>query len=238
METPFPSLTSTWHNDSYPSISSLRPELSAAGKTVIIVGAGSGIRRATAASFDHAGASKIILIASVTNEAISSVAAIVGLWNVLVLAADYLSQPATIMDSLVDEWLYDPRKSVPSHHQPFPRCYHQPGLSAHTSSKLAVVKIMDYIAAEALSVFAAALSPGMIHTAIIDKLGIDAATLPFDSVGLPANFMVWLTSPEASLNGRYVYANWNVAELKARAEEIKSGAILTPGVTGWPFAPA
>lgn len=60
----------------------------------------------------------------------------------------------------------------------------------------------------------------------------------FVLVELPANFMVWLTSPEASfLNGRYVYANWDVNELRARAEDIQSGILLTPGINGWPFAP-
>lgn len=39
MEPPYPSLTSTWHNDTYPSISPSRPELSVAGKTVVIAGA-------------------------------------------------------------------------------------------------------------------------------------------------------------------------------------------------------
>lgn len=39
MQPPFPSLTATWHNESYPAISPIRPELSAAGKTVIIAGA-------------------------------------------------------------------------------------------------------------------------------------------------------------------------------------------------------
>lgn len=43
MAPPLPSFTSTWHNDTYPAISPTRPELSAAGKTVIITGAVSGL---------------------------------------------------------------------------------------------------------------------------------------------------------------------------------------------------
>lgn len=57
----------------------------------------------------------------------------------------------------------------------------QPGLSAYTSSKLAVVKLMEHIAAEATSVFAAALNPGVIHTAMLDKVGGDTGSLPVDS---------------------------------------------------------
>ena len=53
---------------------------------------------------------------------------------------------------------------------------------------------------------------------------------------LPAEFMVWLTSPEAAfLNGRCAWANWDVDELKAKADKIESGLLLTAGVYGWPF---
>jgi len=40
---------------------------------------------------------------------------------------------------------------------------------------------------------------------------------------LPGNFCVWLASPEAAfLHGRFVWANWDVDELKARAEEVEN----------------
>jgi hypothetical protein len=59
------------------------------------------------------------------------------------------------------------------------------------------------------------------------------------TVDLPANFAVWLASTEASfLNGRYVWANWDVDELKARADEIQADGLLTGSVLGWPFSPA
>lgn len=35
---PFPSLTKTWHTESYPAISPTRPELSTDSKTVVITG--------------------------------------------------------------------------------------------------------------------------------------------------------------------------------------------------------
>jgi hypothetical protein len=48
--------------------------------------------------------------------------------------------------------------------------------------------------------------------------------------------MVWLSSPEASfLNGRSVWANWDVEELKGQAEAIQSGQQLTSGIYGWPY---
>lgn len=39
MKPPFPSVTTTWHNDTYAAISPSRSELSVAGKSVIITGA-------------------------------------------------------------------------------------------------------------------------------------------------------------------------------------------------------
>jgi hypothetical protein len=48
--------------------------------------------------------------------------------------------------------------------------------------------------------------------------------------------MVWLSSPEAVfLKGRFVWANWDIDELKAKAEEFKNNpSLLTTGLLGWP----
>lgn len=62
MTAPFPSPTKTWHSTIYSSLSPLRPELSAKGKTVIITGAGSGIGAETARYFAQAGSSRIALL--------------------------------------------------------------------------------------------------------------------------------------------------------------------------------
>jgi NAD(P)-dependent dehydrogenase (short-subunit alcohol dehydrogenase family) len=59
---PFPSLTSTWHSQSYPAIDPLRPELSAKGKVVVVTGGGGSIGAATALAFAKAGACKIGII--------------------------------------------------------------------------------------------------------------------------------------------------------------------------------
>src|SRR5436853_4402909 len=59
MQPPFPSLTSTWHNATYPDIDPSQPGLSVAGKTVLITGGGRGIGARMAHAFAKAGASVI-----------------------------------------------------------------------------------------------------------------------------------------------------------------------------------
>ncbi len=57
-----------------------------------------------------------------------------------------------------------------------------------------------------------------------------------DLVSLPASFHVWLASPEARfLKGKFLWANWDVDELKARAKEIEATTQLSIGLGGWPF---
>lgn len=60
------------------------------------------------------------------------------------------------------------------------------GLSAYISSKLALIKIVEFLAAENPTVFAAALHPGMINTSILRSSGADPSTLPLDSGKQPS----------------------------------------------------
>lgn len=55
------------------------------------------------------------------------------------------------------------------------------------------------------------------------------------AVSLPGHFSVWLASAEARfLTGRFVYANWDVEELKGRAAEIERSDLLKIGLIGEP----
>lgn len=56
------------------------------------------------------------------------------------------------------------------------------------------------------------------------------------TVELPAHFLVWLASGEASfLRNKFVWANYDVEELMARAEEIKTSFLLRVSLNGVDF---
>lgn len=53
------------------------------------------------------------------------------------------------------------------------------------------------------------------------------------AVELPAHFLVWITSDEAGfLRNKFVWANWDVEELKVRAEEIQTSFLLRVSLNG------
>ncbi|KAL4914432.1 hypothetical protein BDW62DRAFT_213422 [Aspergillus aurantiobrunneus] len=283
MQPPLPSLTTVWHNETYATISPTRPELSAAGKTVVITGAGSGLGRAIALSFSRAQASRMVLLGrnennlqetqrmlsctstsvhpvSVTDEeTLNHIAATVGTWDVLVLAAGYASTPALIQDTDTEDWWECFETNVKGTMVPskvflptanpstaaiialtsgpvvYPPAI-MPAYSAYFVSKLALQKLIEFIGAGNPGIFTAALHPGMVDTALFRKSGAEPGKVPVDKPELSGDFTVWLASPEASfLTGRVVWANWDVQELQGMAEKIQSGLLLTSGAYGWPF---
>ncbi|KAF6811048.1 short chain dehydrogenase [Colletotrichum sojae] len=284
MQPPLPSPTPTWHNDTYDAIFPSRPELSAAGKTIVVVGAGSTIGRETSLAFAAAGAARLVLVGRTASsvaetaaqlpksvdsltlsvditseESLAAAAAAAGTWHVLVLTAGYLSEPSTIGGSAADDWwqsfetnargTYLTAKAFLPTADPGRAAFLAlttgttampaavlPGLSSYIVSKLAQTKIVEYLAAENPNLFAAALHPGMVESAIFYKSGASPDALPMDKAQLPAHFSVWLASEEAAfLNGRTVWANWDVDELKKSAEKIKGGQLFTGSIDGWPF---
>jgi NAD(P)-dependent dehydrogenase (short-subunit alcohol dehydrogenase family) len=62
MATPFPSLTNTWHSNSYPAISPSRAELSTKGKVIAITGGGTGIGASITRAFATAGSTKLAIL--------------------------------------------------------------------------------------------------------------------------------------------------------------------------------
>ncbi|EDU43895.1 conserved hypothetical protein [Pyrenophora tritici-repentis Pt-1C-BFP] len=102
-----------------------------------------------------------------------------------------------------------------------------PSLSAYGISKLAVLELMTYVAAENPNVFAVALHPGIIDTEML----IDTfKRFALDTPELIGGVGVWLAGWEGVdrrfLGGRYVSANWDVEDLVARREEIEKEGLL------------
>lgn len=57
--------------------------------------------------------------------------------------------------------------------------------------------------------------------------------LMFSEVELPGHFAVWLASDEATfLRNKFVWANWDVNELKDRKEEIRASSLLRISLSG------
>ncbi|KAM0231513.1 hypothetical protein ACHAP5_011044, partial [Fusarium lateritium] len=62
--------------------------------------------------------------------------------------------------------------------------------------------------------------PGAIFTAQTRDKGMVEDSMNWDDISLPGAFAVWCASPEASfLHGRFVWAAWDV-------DELKNGSIL------------
>ncbi|TAQ88310.1 hypothetical protein B7494_g3363 [Chlorociboria aeruginascens] len=111
------------------------------------------------------------------------------------------------------------------------------GYSSYRASKLAATKLFEYIGVEHPELFILQVHPGLIlDTAQADKIRESVKGFPGDSVTLAGDFINWAVSSEARfLNGRFVWANWDVEELKAMAPELaKNPYKFTIGLNGWP----
>ncbi|KAL2863999.1 SDR family oxidoreductase [Aspergillus lucknowensis] len=231
-------------------------ENSAAGKTVIITGAGSGIGRPTAVSFNRAGAGRIILLGrdetklqetqkllsahssiysvSVTDEkGLTDIAAALGTKGILVLSAGYVSTLAPIKEAPTDEWWQSFETNVKGTMIPskvfLPTANPERAAiigitsalltlpaettataSAYFTSKLAVVKFTEYLAAENPTVFLLQPYTQELSTPLSSE-NPEAIRRDFP----------WIHEADF-LRGRHVWANWDVQELKTKAENIKS----------------
>ena len=123
-------------------------------------------------------------------------------------------------------------------------CHMSPGLpktSAYSASKLAMAKLDDCLAQENPQLRVFTVHPGVVPTKMADKaIGLDNVPNEdfMDKPELPANFMVWLATPEAEFlkSGRFLWANWDVEELIARKAEIEADPLLFRiTIGGWPF---
>ncbi|KAF5227244.1 hypothetical protein FAUST_11904 [Fusarium austroamericanum] len=100
-----------------------------------------------------------------------------------------------------------------------------PTMCAYSTVKLAATKIFDYFQIENPGFHVVQIQPGRINTDMTEGAGV-IHSAP-DDAELAARHSVWLTSPEAKfLKGKFVWSNWDVDELKARADEIQNSPTL------------
>ncbi|KAK2747953.1 hypothetical protein FQN57_001544 [Myotisia sp. PD_48] len=105
-----------------------------------------------------------------------------------------------------------------------------PGASAYAPSKIASVKLLEYIQAENPHLRVFNVHPGLVTT----EMSAKGDVVNEDSAELPAYFCLWLLNPQADfLKGRMVWTNWDVAEMVDRREEIVRRNLLTTGLRGW-----
>jgi NAD(P)-dependent dehydrogenase (short-subunit alcohol dehydrogenase family) len=294
-----PSPTKTYHKRAYPSIGPTRPELSAAGKTVLITGGGTGIGAEVAKGFAKAGASRIALLgrreqvlldtkaeieANYSSTEVFAIATDMteksevdnafariagdGKIDVLISNAAMIGAQAAIADLSAEEFLagvipnlqgnFNLTKAFLRHAAANAVLIESNSLAAHLNwtngfacyktSKAATARFYSALAYDypELSVFC--VQPGAVLTDMLIEAGYEkdkwkgegnGAADELDDASLSAGFMVWLASPEARfLNGKYLWVNWDVDELKARAKEIEGSSLLNLGLIGWPFGSA
>ncbi|PYH40409.1 SDR family NAD(P)-dependent oxidoreductase [Aspergillus saccharolyticus JOP 1030-1] len=270
--------TKKWHTKPYPFISPARPELSAAGKNVIVTGGGSGIGNAIAVAFAQANAKSVSILGrrlqtlqagaetitaaataagtstqvlsatadlrhrDAVDQALASIVSQVGQIDIFVSNAGTLPPPGLIRESdgaavltgvaenLQSAWnavqgflaVAAPDPILLNTSSCLANSAPMSGFSGYAVAKAAVLKMMEYVAAEHPEVRVVSVQPGWVATEINGY----QAEAP-DQADLPGQFYVWLASAEAAfLRGKFVWANWDAEELVQRAEEIRDSKLL------------
>ncbi|KAK6843160.1 hypothetical protein PG987_004020 [Apiospora arundinis] len=114
-------------------------------------------------------------------------------------------------------------------------------MSAYAASKLAAVKVMEYVGAETDPGVLRVLSvhPGIFPGTEGGQTMVKESGIAWegDDINLPAHFLVWAASQEAEfLRNKLVFATWDVDELVTRKEEISNTPELLIGLNGFPRA--
>lgn len=204
--------------------------------------------------------------ADVADEAaVGKAAEKVGKWDVLILNAGVLAEPRSVAESDPTDWwrvfetnvkgaMVTTRAFLPLRNNdaslialnanlitvpessPFAM-----GASAYNCSKLAQLKLLQYVSVENPDLFVVSAHPGAVDTDMLRSSGLGDKIDPamFDDVSLSAHFLLWLASKEARfLKGKFVCANWDVEELKGKAKLIETTSILEASIHGFPYGGA
>jgi NAD(P)-dependent dehydrogenase (short-subunit alcohol dehydrogenase family) len=100
-----------------------------------------------------------------------------------------------------------------------------PIASSYGLSKLVVIQLQAYIAAEHPNITAVALHPGIVKTDMTHPIFEPFA---LDTPALIGGVGVWLSTEQAAfLSGKYIESNWSVEDLVAKKDEIVSKGLLS-----------
>ncbi|KAJ4483150.1 short-chain dehydrogenase/reductase [Lentinula lateritia] len=101
--------------------------------------------------------------------------------------------------------------------------YRLPNQNPYSTSKAAFTALLGRIAGEhpVEDVQIISFHPGVLYSESASAY-FDKNAIKWDEMALPADYAVWAASPEASwLHGRFVWAHWDVDELKADKNILK-----------------
>ncbi|RWA14291.1 hypothetical protein EKO27_g800 [Xylaria grammica] len=102
-------------------------------------------------------------------------------------------------------------------------------MSAYAISKLALVKLMEYFGAENPGLRVVTVHPGIVPNTEGGQKMVEQSGIVWTGDD------IWAASDEAKfLKNKFVWANWDVDELKAREQEIAGSPELMVGLNGFP----
>ncbi|KAI9874074.1 MAG: hypothetical protein M1830_010220 [Pleopsidium flavum] len=233
----------------------------AGAKDIIITGRNKAGLEASKAQAESLSKSRVhIFVADVldqkaTDEMFASIKKDIGMIDVLVSNAAYLANLSTVKDASIDDFWTGFEVNVKGTTiltQAFLKSASEDAVlidinagMAHTShggpfasyaaSKIAVTRVLDFVRMENPKLRVYSIHPGVIKTDMTVKARI--RDVIWDDVELSANFTVWLASHEADfLSGRFLWANWDVEQLKEKKSELVADpSLLTYKLGGWPF---
>ncbi|KAL7792067.1 hypothetical protein V8C37DRAFT_136213 [Trichoderma ceciliae] len=107
-------------------------------------------------------------------------------------------------------------------------------MSGYASSKLATASVVEFLQAENPNIKAFNVSPGVVQSEMSEKANTPGFPTT-DSPELMAHFAVWLAGPNSDfLNGRFLWANWDVEELIAAKDKLAANpGQLRLTLEGW-----
>ncbi|PNP58311.1 hypothetical protein THARTR1_01826 [Trichoderma harzianum] len=108
-----------------------------------------------------------------------------------------------------------------------------PGWSGYATSKMGQARVFELLRFEHPEVWVINVHPGSVETDGYAKTGLPAPPNGMTDGKLTGQFFAWLASDEAEfLRGRFVWADSDVDELKAKKEQIISDDLLLTTIDG------